>query len=110
MHVIVTGSRYLTDYDLLVDALDALDPTLVIHGGANGADALAGFWALDNLVSVQIYPANWARDGRRAGPIRNAIMLSQNQDATLLAFPRGGPGTAGCIRLAHEYRMRVVIS
>lgn len=71
----------------------------IIEGGARGADWLAAQWAKANRVQHKRFPANWARDGRRAGPIRNAFMLQLGAPHAVVAFP-GGSGTADMINRA----------
>lgn len=75
------------------------DPVTVIHGGARGADDLAGQWAELNDLAVEVYPANWKADGKAAGPIRNSRMLTDGKPDLVIAFP-GGRGTADMISKA----------
>ncbi len=65
---------------------------VIIHGGALGADVLAGAWAAANGVIAEVYNANW-ETGVRAGPIRNSVMLIKGEPDIVVAFP-GGKGTA----------------
>jgi hypothetical protein len=85
--------------------LDALRTTyainLLITGGALGADREGYDWAQDRGVDQLVVPANWTRDGKPAGPIRNkrlvdlAQLLSRTSHRPLMGieFP-GGKGTA----------------
>ena len=58
----------------------------VIHGGCRGADLLGG-WAARRLgIPVEVYPADWERDGRAAGPRRNERMLREGHPDLVLAF------------------------
>ena len=67
--------------------------TLVVHGGATGADSLAESWAKSREINQHIYPAKWKMHGRSAGPIRNTEMLGSEPTIDLvIAFP-GGRGT-----------------
>jgi len=65
--------------------------THLVHGGANGADKLAGEWARRAGIQVVVCPANWVAHGKAAGPIRNAEMVAM-KPVLLVAFP-GGAGT-----------------
>jgi hypothetical protein len=107
--VIVTGSRDWGDETAIHDALVKANPTLVVQGGASGADALARAWALVNGVPCRTFHASWSLHGRRAGPLRNGVMLRAFPHALVLAFPLDGPGTADCIRQARELRMTVIV-
>jgi hypothetical protein len=76
-------------------------PTLIIHGAAKGADTLAGRWAKEFNIPVLVFPADWKKYGRRAGPIRNAQMLSEGKPNLVVAFP-GGRGTANMVGLSQK--------
>jgi hypothetical protein len=65
--------------------------TMQIDGAAKGADSLAHNWAVSRGIPWQQFPADWERDGRRAGGLRNFAMACERPDAAV-AFP-GGPGT-----------------
>lgn len=56
---------------------------LVIHGGARGADSIAGEEAKAMGLAVQVFPAQWDTYGRAAGPIRNTQMLNERPDLVL---------------------------
>lgn len=96
MRVIVCGGRDFADQDAAYEALDRLHKarpiTMVVHGGAKGADALAASWAASRGIPAQAFPADWKRHGRGAGPKRNQQMADAGADLCV-AFPGGG-GTA----------------
>ena len=73
--------------------------TAIIHGGARGADNEAGYWARRQLISEERYEADWDRDGKAAGPIRNQRMLDEGMPDLVVAFP-GGRGTADMVKRA----------
>jgi hypothetical protein len=83
--------------------------TRIIHGGARGADALADAAAKELGLPVTSYPAEWEREGRAAGPLRNARMLAEGKPGLVLAFPRGAsPGTRHMMRIAREAGIEVI--
>lgn len=91
-----------------LDELHAREPIgLVVHGGADGADSLAGEWAAERGVELVIYPANWAGHGAGAGPRRNRRMLAHAKPDLVIAFP-GGKGTADMVRVARDAGVRVM--
>lgn len=103
--VIVTGSREWADSEAVWDALyrarreSGID--LLVHGGAKGADSIAGWWASWNEVQVQVYPADWERYGKSAGMRRNMEMLKDHPGALVIACPLpGGKGTQAMMALA----------
>lgn len=103
MRVLVAGSRFYSNKDRLDEVLDHLHShlgfTILIHGGAKGADLLAGRWAIDHSIPVKCYLANWSKYGRSAGPIRNRQMLADSKPDLVVAF-HGGAGTADMVRRA----------
>lgn len=109
--VLVCGGRGYEDRVSLFKVLDAAhyaNPIeCLIHGAARGADSLAADWALDRDVLCKAYPADWDRDGRAAGPIRNQRMLDEGKPHMVVAFP-GGRGTADMIRRAEKAGVPVV--
>lgn len=99
--MLVCGGRDFADYDHVRETLDAfidLGITELIHGGANGADALAARWAKEADVCTTVFNADWSI-GRAAGPQRNQRMLDFGRPDVVVAFP-GGRGTADMIRRA----------
>ena len=81
--------------------------TEVIHGGARGADYVMGEIAKAAGLPVSIYPADWRKHGKKAGPIRNQLMLDDGKPDCVLAYP-GGRGTADMVRRAKVAGVRVV--
>jgi len=71
--ILVCGDRYWADKDAIRRVLEILHPEVVIHGGAKGADSLAGEVANDLNIATEVYPAQWSLYGKGAGPIRNTL-------------------------------------
>lgn len=110
MRVLVCGGRAFNDRAAMSVALRDFKPknvaidvsdVILILGGANGADRLAEEWADVWGVRKRVFPANWARDGKAAGPIRNQRMLDEGKPDLVIAFP-GGRGTADMVRRAKK--------
>lgn len=99
--VLVTGGRDYADRARVFAELDAIARvfgiSLLIHGGAKGADALAEKWASVRGVDTEGCKADWERHGAAAGPIRNSAMLRDHKPDMVLAFP-GGKGTEDMMR------------
>lgn len=107
MRVLVCGGRDWDDWESVYRELDKRSPTMVINGGAMGADQNARMWARDKNVPCVTLEADWTRLGRRAGPIRNQAMLDELRPDLVLAFP-GGRGTADMVRRARKAGVEVV--
>jgi hypothetical protein len=106
MRVIVCGGRDFDDFMAVDSALRHVAPSVVVHGGARGADSLAGEWAALHGVSCVVFPADWTKHGKAAGPIRNQQMIDAGADL-VLAFP-GGRGAADCVDRARVAGITVV--
>lgn len=65
----------------------------VISGGARGADQYGEAWAEMRKHDLVVYHANWIRDGKKAGILRNIRMLEEGKPDYAVQFP-GGRGTA----------------
>lgn len=91
---LVTGRRDWEDARAILLWLRAVEAKVVIHGGAPGADSLAG-WAAGQLgIKTEVYPADWAGLGKKAGPVRNEEMLKMSEPDGCIAFYDGqGKGT-----------------
>lgn len=102
--VLVFGGRDFHDADAMEKALrrhlQAND--VVVHGGARGADALAGDIAGRVMGhEVEVHPADWHKHGKSAGPIRNQEMLDSGVDYAIgLPGGRGSADMAGRLKKA----------
>ena len=100
MRVLVCGGRTFDNWEAVHRELHGIGPSVIITGGAPGADRLAEKWANHNGIPLVVYPALWSR-GRKAGPERNAFMLHDSQPDIVVAFP-GGRGTADMVARARK--------
>jgi len=111
--VLICGDRNWSDYQAIKREIvgHKLDPKtdVIMHGGARGADRIAGEIGLANRFKVRVFPADWERHGRGAGPIRNYLMLDQRPDLVLAFHPEIGlsKGTAHMIEIAKEKGIKV---
>lgn len=100
--VIVCGGRYYADLVSLQRVITGLAEgdaeTVIIQGGAPGADTLAKCVAETVGLLVETYPADWRRHGKAAGPRRNQEIADAGADLCI-AFT-GGRGTADMVRRA----------
>jgi hypothetical protein len=82
MRLIIAGSR--TVHPTIADIDAAFDPSgllfarvdveEIISGCAPGADKAGERWAEHYKIPIKRMPANWDRDGRTAGKLRNRDM------------------------------------
>lgn len=107
--VIVTGSRKWRGTSLY-DKLEELDPDVIVHGGARGADTMAHEWAEDHGRVAVVYFPDYDEYGRKAPLHRNRAMIHAYPDATVVACPLpGGTGTQYTMRYANDRNMSVVV-
>src|ERR1700679_3037554 len=111
MKILVCGGRDFKEESAVINFLFRLDDerpiTSVIHGGARGADMLGGRVAELLKVPCHVFRANWKRDGKAAGPIRNQRMLDEGKPDLVIAFA-GGRGTADMMNRAIGAGIRVI--
>lgn len=107
MILLVCGGRGYNDYEAFCAAMAGLPftPSLIVQGGARGADSLARAWALQHGAHYAEVPALWSSYGKAAGSKRNAAMLAL-APGYCLAMP-GGAGTADMVRRCNESNITV---
>jgi hypothetical protein len=68
--------------------LDQFKPedTIIMSGAAPGIDTIAAREAKKRGFKVQLFPADWQRHGKAAGPIRNSLMIA-NGPKHVFCFP-----------------------
>lgn len=86
--VCICGSRDWFDPAPINAVLDAYDPayTTIVHGGAPGADSLAGQLAILRGFAVDVFLADWDRLDKAAGHVRNQEMVDSGLHV-VHAFP-----------------------
>ena len=113
MLILVCGDRNWNDAIPINNALLQYDAKvdIIIHGGARGADSIAGYVAKQLGFQVRVFPANWDLYGRAAGPIRNRQMLNEKPDL-VLAFHSDierSKGTKNMVMIARKAGVRVEV-
>lgn len=113
LRVLVCGGRDFNDALTLGSWLGGIHKdhgiSVLIHGGARGADFMAGKFAEWQGIPVKVYPADWDKDGKAAGPIRNARMLAEGKPDLVVAF-EGGNGTADMVAKAKRAGVKVLMA
>jgi predicted Rossmann fold nucleotide-binding protein DprA/Smf involved in DNA uptake len=115
MKVIIAGCRSVTPGLAAVFLLEAIEAsgwagriTEVVSGCARGIDAAGDAYALEHGIRVSYFPADWRRDGRAAGPIRNRKMAAY-ADALLAVWDKKSRGTKNMIDEARRARLDVYV-
>jgi|ERR1051326_1869249 hypothetical protein len=124
MKYVISGSRRITDYQIVVAAMEQAIktfgewPSLIIEGGqrtrnehdiiVGGVDYLASIWAVLNGVRLETCQSNWAKYKLAAGPIRNRKMATMGD--VLVAIPDAqSKGTRDMINAMRELEKPVFI-
>lgn len=104
MKIAIIGSRNFDNYKLVVETLKPYQSkiSLVISGGAKGADSLGEHWAKQNNINTLIFLPDWDKHGKRAGFIRNEDII-KNCDGVLAFWDGESKGTAHSLSLAEKY-------
>ncbi len=105
--IIVCGGTDFSDYEFFRASLEKLfedyEDIRIVSGHAKGADTFAEKYAADNQIPIRVFPAEWEKYGRAAGPIRNRTMLDYAKEETpvVVAFWDGrSPGTGNMLKEA----------
>lgn len=112
MKTIVAGSRTVTDIRHVNEAIHNCgfeeEITEVVSGGAKGVDALGEEWARTRNIPIKVFPADWAKYGNRAGPIRNCQM-GDYADALVAVWDGKSSGTKHMIDYARSNGLVVYV-
>jgi len=106
--ILITGSRDWDDYLAVYAALDSVakswktEEITVVHGGAKGADTIAGTWTNLRGFQEEIHPADWDKHGRKAGFVRNAEMVDLGADICVAFIKNGSKGATMTAELSEK--------
>jgi hypothetical protein len=110
MRVLVCGSRSFTDRTTAWQVLFPLDRgTEIIHGGARGADQVAGEAAALLKLHTTVVPADWDTHGKRAGYLRNIQMLDMDPGLVIAFWDGQSKGTQHTINEARKRGIPVLV-
>lgn len=116
MRILVCGGRdaKIEDYSAVKAVLKAIVRTgdTIIHGGASGIDHFADIYAgtvVDAGVDCVRFPADWKKQGKKAGFLRNKKMLDEGKPDLVVAF-KGGKGTANMVNLARKAKVPLLLA
>ncbi len=105
--ILITGSRNWDDIlsirnAILNESMKTRDNVVVVHGGARGADYLAGRVADELKLDVEVYKADWNTYGKAAGFVRNDKMVKLGADVCLAFIKNNSAGATMCADLAEK--------
>lgn len=113
MKVILAGSRNITDFKILVKAVnkaydeERISVTEIVSGGAKGVDTLAEQFAEEANIPITVMKANWGMYSRSAGILRNIDMANSGADALIAIWDGKSNGTKHMIDIAKKKGLKV---
>ena len=117
--IIICGGRHFDDYEALEKVVDKVISELkltsqeieIVSGHCQGTDLLGELYAEKHGLKCTVFPANWKKFGKAAGPIRNSEMIkyisdSENPAVIALVGPNA-KGTMDTVNKAIKARFSV---
>lgn len=109
MKIAIVGSREFSDWSLITRYVNDLPAdSVIVSGGARGADRTAEQAARMRGLQVEIYPAQWDAYGNGAGFIRNQQIVDA-ADRVVAFWDGQSRGTRDTLRKAHAARKPILI-
>lgn len=110
MKTIIAGPRDYEDYVSLLVAIHAsgFKITEVVSGRARGVDTMGERWAKENGIPIKMFPADWNKFGKSAGPKRNKQM-AEYADAAIVLWDGVGRGSGSMARIAKALRLKLFV-
>lgn len=110
MKTIIAGCRNYQNYEVLEKAIkdSGYQITEIVSGNATGVDLMGERFAHDHGVPLKIFPADWDKYGRAAGPKRNKQMANY-AEALIALWDYTSAGTGNMIKQAREKGLQVFI-
>lgn len=110
MKTIIAGSREIADYLIVRKAIEDSGFTIteVVNGCARGVDLCGTWWATANGVPVKDFPADWANNGKAAGPMRN-VQMAEYAEALVAVLDGESKGTKHMIETALKHKLRIYV-
>jgi hypothetical protein len=109
--VVVAGGRDFQDYRTLNRKLDKIlsskrdtHEIIIISGNARGVDRMGETYARKRGYKTEVYPADWNKWGKAAGPRRNAQM-AKAADAVVVFWDGHSRGTSSMIGEARKNKL-----
>jgi hypothetical protein len=102
MKIVIAGGRDFTNYSLLKEKCDEIIDFVdveIVSGTAKGADSLGERYAKENGYDVKLFPPDWKKFGRKAGPLRNKQM-AEYCDMLIAFWDQKSSGTRNMIENA----------
>ncbi|MDO4251449.1 MAG: SLOG family protein [Moraxella sp.] len=113
MKLAIIGSRQFDDYVFFKEQIGIFlqthdKPTLIISGGAKGADSLAEHYATEHKIELMVFLPDYKTYGRGAAFVRNRLIVD-NADMVLAFWDGESTGTQYTMDYAKKQNKSVVL-
>ncbi len=106
--IAVAGCRHYENYceakeyiDFCISKIRKKYTLIFVSGGCRGADSLGERYAAENGFETEIYPADWGKYGRAAGPKRNK-KIAEISDYIICFWDGESRGTKSLLSFAEK--------
>jgi hypothetical protein len=83
-------------------------PDQIVSGGAPGSDTMGAQFAFEHGIDLVVHPAEWDKYGKRAGMVRNQLIVD-DCDKALVFWDYRSPGTLSTINLLWGANKRALV-
>lgn len=108
MRYAVIGSRSFQNYDILNRFLERHYISLIVSGGAAGADTLASRYAIENNIPLTVIKPNWVKYPKTAGFVRNKEII-RAVDIVVAFYDGFSSGTTHSLNYAEKLNKKTFI-
>ena len=113
--IVIGGCRDYNDYkafrsfvDRCIEKIGEGCSITVISGHCSGVDMMGERYAKERNLGLEIFPADWKRYGRAAGPVRNKQMV-EACDSVIAFWDYKSKGTKSLISYAEKLGKEIFV-
>lgn len=110
--IVIGGYRNFDNYEIFKNFVDLCigdkSEITILSGHCKGVDLMGERYAKEKGFALEIYPADWKKYGRAAGPIRNRQMV-ENADSVIAFVSETASGTKKLIENAKKLNKELFI-
>ena len=114
MRITIGGCRDYNNYEVFSEFVSECiskinsENIVILSGHCSGVDEMAEKYAKEKGYELEIYPADWKKYGKAAGPKRNKEMV-RNSNAVIAFWDGKSRGTKNLIDLAKKKDIQIKI-
>ena len=112
--VVIGGYRNFENYEIFKNFVDSCLAELdfkemtILSGHCKGVDLMGERYAKEKDLALELYPAEWKKYGKAAGPIRNKQMV-EKADIVIAFVCERAKGTKNLIAQAKKLDKKVFV-